>query len=125
MSTQPAPFASQRCHCSVSNGNGLPVQVPVIAFRLFPTAAGRPPIVGLTEFVGRSLRMGAVGLESTGALLPTAFVAVTRTRIVRPAWASVSLWVGRVAPATFRQLRPAASQRRHWLPNVIGVVPSQ
>src|SRR3954451_4788625 len=114
MSTHAPPVALQRCHCTVRSGNGLPDQLPVNADRLFPTPAGRPEIVGLIVFVGLLLRIAPVGLESAGALLPTVFVAVTRTRSVRVAPASPSVYVESVAPPMFPQLTPAESQRRHW-----------
>src|SRR3954470_22292432 len=113
MSTQFAPAASQRCHFSVSSGNGVPDQLPVTALRLFPTAAGSPEIDGLTVFVGLSLRIAPVGAESA-ELFPTEVVAVTWARGAGVASSPTSRYVEFVAPAMFPQLAPFVSQRRHW-----------
>jgi hypothetical protein len=46
--------------------------------------------------------------------VPTGFVAVTVTRIVRPASALVSWYLLAVALAIATQAPPDASQRHHW-----------
>jgi hypothetical protein len=56
---------------------------------------------------------------------PTAFVAVTTTRIVEPASAEVSWYDWLPAPAMSLHGEPLTSQRRHWYVNVIGGVPFQ
>src|SRR3954464_13007187 len=102
MSTQFAPAASQRCHFSVSSGNGVPDQLPVTALRLFPTAAGSPEIDGLTVFVGFSVGIASCRGEA-GERSPREFVGVTGTRSLWVASSSTSRYVEDVAPAMFPQ----------------------
>jgi hypothetical protein len=45
---------------------------------------------------------------------PSAFVAVTRTRMVLSASGFLSTYVLSVAPPMFEQLPPFSSQRSHW-----------
>ena len=46
--------------------------------------------------------------------VPKAFVAVTRTRIVRPTSLATRTYELDVAPAMLEQLPPVELQRRHW-----------
>src|SRR6476659_8981645 len=55
---------------------------------------------------------------------PSAFLAVTRTRIVLPTSTVLRTYVLSVAPLIDEQLPPFESQRRHWYAKVISVEPS-
>jgi hypothetical protein len=75
--------------------------------------------------VGRRVFTGAFALTTTAVALeaavadPSAFVAVTRTRIRRPTSADPSTYLDVVAPPTDAQSDPSGSpplesQRTHW-----------
>ena len=64
-------------------------------------------------FTGGSAATTAVWSDVACAL-PAPLVAVTRTRIVRPTSAGVSVYVVPVSPGMSAQFEPAASQRCHW-----------
>jgi hypothetical protein len=55
---------------------------------------------------------------------PSAFVATTETRNVRPAAASFNVYVAPVAPSIVAQLLPSAAQRLHVNAKLVGL-PSQ
>ena len=100
------PFRSQRRHWYVNVIGWLPVQVPVLAVRVwFSTAV--PEIVGswvLAGLFGAALITGeAFELKLA---VPSLFVAITRERIRWPTSAPVSTYVRLVAPLIVLELTP-------------------
>lgn len=87
-----AATASHRCHWN-AKAVGFPVQLPSFAVSCCPTRAV-PEMVGRSVFLGGAGELAAatVAVSSDCAEAdPSGLVAVTRTRIVRPASAAVSV----------------------------------
>jgi len=87
MSTQVVPLL-ERCHCRLVL-LPMPVQVPVVAVSVRPSWAV-PVTTGIVTTAGGSAATAVVGADGAFAL-PPAFVPVTRTRIVAPTSAAVSV----------------------------------
>src|SRR5438477_10534694 len=91
----------QRCRWNAYEV-GLPLQLPVEAVSVCPTRVV-PEIVGTAVFFGAAFATAgataSVAFDSAVAE-PSAFVAVTRTRIACPASAPVSVEVLLVGPVT-------------------------
>ena len=112
MSSQAAPAASQRTHWRAYVIVGVPVHVPVVLVRLWPSR-GVPETAGSTVFTGAA---GATSADAgdVASTEPAAFVAVTTTRSVPSTSAAVTSYVEPVAPGMSAQPFPAALQARHW-----------
>src|SRR5690242_4964980 len=107
--------ASQRCQRNAYEV-GLPFQLPSSVVSVSPT-------VGVPEMIGRSVLRGTpdppAGATTSvcadcALAVPSAFDAVTRTRIVWSRSAPTSVYVFCVPFATSTQLLPLALQRSHW-----------
>ncbi len=103
----------------------MPVQVPGFAVSVWP-AWGVPEIVGGDVFFGANAATTIAVAFDTATPLPSALVAVTRTRIVKPTSALRSRWLFVVAPAIAAQFDPFpfppfAGQRSHWKAKLVGL----
>ena len=127
MLAQLAALASQRCHCSLSVGAGLPAQLPAVTVNVCPCTA-EPVTTGSTWFTGPLPAAATTGVAVLVAELdPAVFVAVSLTLIVagrgrrRPGAGTDDP----VAPAMLAQLAPPASQRCHCSLSVGAGLPAQ
>jgi hypothetical protein len=121
-----APPASQRRQSRVKVIGVVPVQVPSVALRTWPSRTvpemTGSPVRSLTG--GDSGAMTAVAGEVELAD-PSTFVAVTVTRIVVPTSAVTGVYVVALAPAIGTHAAPPESQRCQARPYVSGAEPAK
>jgi hypothetical protein len=111
IAAQRLPVSSQRLQATAYPA-GLPSHDPFTAVRIDPTC-GVPVIVGARVIAGAAAAETiAVGADVEDAD-PSAFVAVTVTRRVRPTSAAAAVYVSAVTPAIAVQASPFESQRDH------------
>src|SRR5581483_3949960 len=109
---QPVPSLAHRCHWYV-NDDALGLQAPFVTVSVLPGMV-LPEIAGLTVLVGPFAEpMTSVGSDVADAE-PSAFFAVTTTRIVWWTDVDVSVYVWLVAPTMSPHAVPSVAQRRHW-----------
>src|SRR5215217_7225072 len=113
MSTQSFPPALHRCHWY--ENVVAPVHVPLSEDSVSPTSAA-PSTVGRPVFFGAAAGATTPVPFESFVVLPSSFVAVTRTRSVWSTSAARTRYARFVAPAISAQLRrsPTGSQRSHW-----------
>src|SRR5688572_20640643 len=92
---------SHRCHWK-ANEVGAPLHVPSSAVSSSPTRAV-PEIVGRDVFRGAPPPVTRAVASERALAAPSAFTAVTRTRIVWPTSSAASRYVRSVAPRTAAQ----------------------
>src|SRR5262245_66591427 len=101
----------QRCHWN-ANDVGEPVHVPSLAVISWPTRAS-PVIVGRDVLVSGGAFVTTTSVCSDRALRePSAFVAVTRTRSVRPTSAWPTRYVSPSAASSTQELPSLRSRNR-------------
>jgi hypothetical protein len=109
------PAVLQRCHWYANVIGWVPVHVPLVAVRVRPSISS-PVICGRAvlrgAFCGAS-RTSAVAADRAWAL-PSAFRALTTTRIRRLTSACTSVYVWLVAPGISEQFSPVDRHRCHW-----------
>jgi hypothetical protein len=111
---------SHRCHWR-ENDVGVGLHVPFDTASSSPTCAD-PETAGLTELVGPFFESTTSVGSDVAVPLPSAFVAVTSTRMVRETSAVASVYVSFVAPLMSPHAVPSVAQRLHWYANDVGLL---
>ena len=107
------PLLGQLTHWRVNEIGAVPVHVPFVPVKVWPTTS-EPEITGSTVFFGAADGTTADVAEESALAWPAPFVAVTRMRKRNPTSLLASLYVELVAPLIEAQFAPFESHRRHW-----------
>src|SRR3954466_4666218 len=93
--------------------SGVPFQIPGAALNVAPTMARPVAVGGVPPRDGPRGATGAVAGDTT-IVLPSPFIATSRTLSARPTSVNVVVYVAPVAPGTSWQSAPEASHVCHW-----------